>query len=743
MKRPLMELGNVKSLHRHRIRNAAERGSVLLLSMGFLLLMTVTIASLLSWSGTETIMVSRRTAQVDSMYGAEAAIRRGMAQVRKLYFEGYSSNSYYTGSMAAPSDAQIAALTSGAGPSTVSALNNFTYTNMSIAFTSGTSANRYTTNAIAANDETLSAYAGLTSQRATIVCQTQSTALNRRFQIPSRVKQTFNIDYIPVFQYAVFYNMDMEVFNGPALTINGKVHANGTLYYAPAATLTIQSALTSSGNIYRGIKLWNSSKPKLLTGTSAATQAAYGNSQVAYEADGGNWSAVDPTSSGYGEASFLVKNPVTGSLVDFQTSATPTYYDSASSGWAGGALTRWGGGVKSKDQGIDDVTPPVPDDVISAAADSTNPYHTIIEAPVLNSSGVSTESGTTQSAKMAYNATLIIQRTGTNVIFRVKDATTGAYHQVNLRDASTIVPTATTTVRDQREYLQNGNVKMTVTDFNIAAFYGDSNADGTIDANHGAMDTSGNWIAPGNTAVNTDTSGNSFTPKPFDGTVYIYDDNYSSTRKPAIRIKNGAKIFDRDSNSDTTVGSNGNLGLSIISENPVYVQGNFNADGTTTTGPEKTGGSKETVPPAMIAADVLSVLSTSWDSSDDDPASSTSYYGRSASSNTEINAAILAGVNRSSQDVVASSFDGTTGGVNNFPRFMENWSSTFKYSGSMVSLWYGKQSTSTYKGAGTANNVFSAPTRDWAFNTDFMNPNQLPRSTPIIRVYTTSNWTLY
>jgi len=723
-----------------RASSHSRRGSVLLLAMGFLLVMTLLIASLLSWASTETVMVSRRAAQVESQYGAEAAVRREMAQVRKLYFEGYSSNSYYTGSMAAPTDTQIAALSSSYGPTTVTALSNYAFSNVSIAFTSGSAGNRYVTNAIANGDETLSAFAGLTSQRATILCQAKATASNRRYSIPMGVQQQFNIDYIPVFQYAVFYNMDMEIFNGPTMTINGKVHANGTLYYAPAATLAVQAAVTTDGSIERGIKVWNSSLPTSLSSASASVQAYYNNSQAAYAADPANWANSVPSVSGYGTASFTVKNPSTGSQVDFQTSSSPlTYYDSSSSGWAGGALTRWGGGVKTKDQGINDVTPPVPDDVISAATDSTNPYHVIIEHPVLNSSGASTESTTTQGAKMGYNATLLIQRSGTNVIFRVKDAASGVYRQVALRDASTIVPIATDTLRDQREYLQNGNVKMTVTDFNIAALYGDSNADGTLDANHGAMDNNGNWMNASNAAITVDTSGNTFTPVPFDGTVYIYDDNFSSSRKPAIRIKNGAKIFDKDSNSDSTIGYNGNLGLSIISENPVYVQGNFNSDGNTSTGPEKTGASKENVPPAMIAADVLSVLSSSWTSANDDPASS-SYFGRSGSVNTEINAAILAGVNRSDQSVVNSSFDGTTGGVNNFPRFLENWSSTFKYSGSMVALWYGAQSTSSYRGAGTVNNVFSAPTRDWSFNTDFLNPNKLPRGTPIIRVYTTSNW---
>lgn len=715
--------------------NPRSKGSTLVVTLLFILLMTMTIGSLMTFTGSEAAMLARRTSRVDANYGAESAVRRSMAQIRQLYLENYSTNSYLSGNLAAPTDTELTQLTSVKAPSTVSHLNNgFSFTNFSVQFTTGTATNRYIQYSIPTTDESLTSYAGLTSQRATIQCSAQAASKTAGTPVARQISQTFNIDYIPVFQYAIFYNMDMECFNGPTMTVNGKVHANGTLYYAPADTLTINANLTASEDIERGIKVWDSGKPKLLSAQTAAIKAYYGNSQAAYAADPANWVSLDPTSSGYGEASFKVKNSTTGSLVDFRTSTSPlAFYDSESTGWAGGALTKWGGGVKSKDQGIDDVPPPIPTDVIASASDPNNPYHVMIEAPVLDANGASTESASAQSAKMAYTSSVIIKRSDSaTVTFHIKGSD-GNYHQVNnLRNATNIVKTATTTVRDQREYVQNGNVRMSVTEFDVSAFYGAAGA-----SNVGATDSNGNWKDSTGTTITTDAAGNSFTPVPFNGTVYIYDEDFSSTYKPGIRIKNASTIYDKDSNPS------GHNGISIITQNPVYVQGNFNADGSLTTAPQLTGASKENIPPAMIAGDVLSVLSKGWDNSAHDNPASSDYFSRNESQSTEINAAILAGVNRSSQDVVVNSFDGTTGGVNNFLRFLENWTedgSTFKYSGSMVSLWYGAQSTSTYRGAGTANDVFSAPTRDWAFNTDFLDPNKLPRGTPIIRVYTTANW---
>ena len=34
----------------------------------------------------------------------------------------------------------------------------------------------------------------------------------------------------PIFQYAIFYNMDLEINSGAAMTINGKVHSNDTIW---------------------------------------------------------------------------------------------------------------------------------------------------------------------------------------------------------------------------------------------------------------------------------------------------------------------------------------------------------------------------------------------------------------------------------------------------------------------------------------------------------------------------------
>ncbi|MEZ5976835.1 MAG: hypothetical protein R3F34_01265 [Planctomycetota bacterium] len=66
----------------------------------------------------------------------------------------------------------------------------------------------------------------------------------------------------PVFQFAVFYTGDLEISNGPNMTIGGRVHSNGDIYMSPnGSTLTVNTNyLRANGDIYRGRKTnWDAS----------------------------------------------------------------------------------------------------------------------------------------------------------------------------------------------------------------------------------------------------------------------------------------------------------------------------------------------------------------------------------------------------------------------------------------------------------------------------------------------------
>lgn len=201
------------------------------------------------------------------------------------------------------------------------------------------------------------------------------------------------------------------------------------------------------------------------------------------------------------------------------------------------------------------------------------------------------------------------------------------------------------------------------------------------------------------TAINTGKFGN------FNGIIYITDLSAGSTgltNKRGIRLKNGAKLPD-----GTNIGSA--AGLTVASANPVYVQGDYNTGTAGGVQPASNSGdpTQPTVPgytrqPAALIADAVNILSNSWT----DALSGTV----PVATNTTVNAGIISGI-------VPSGSGYYSGGVENFPRFLENWSGkSFTYYGSMLELYNSQQGIGHWGAA----NVYSPPNRAWYFDTNFL-----------------------
>lgn len=161
-------------------------------------------------------------------------------------------------------------------------------------------------------------------------------------------------------------------------------------------------------------------------------------------------------------------------------------------------------------------------------------------------------------------------------------------------------------------------------------------------------------------------------------------------------------------------------GLTVATPNPLYVKGHYNAPsahlGTTNTSNTR---------PASLVADAITVLSANWN----DANSSSSLSSRVAA-NTTVNAAFLAGI-------VPSNGTYYSGGVENFPRFLENWSGrVFTYNGSMVVMFHSQFATAPWGGS----DVYNAPSRNWTFDLNFMDATKLPPGTPQLLTTIRGQW---
>ncbi len=197
--------------------------------------------------------------------------------------------------------------------------------------------------------------------------------------------------------------------------------------------------------------------------------------------------------------------------------------------------------------------------------------------------------------------------------------------------------------------------------------------------------------------------------------VYIADLRTSGSYEPGVYLKDGAQLPP--------------TGLTISTPDPVYIQGDYNV--TDSSGSSLGANDTTHTYPAAVMGDAITILSDNWKDSN----SSGALSARTAS-DTTVNAALLAGI------VPTGVYNGSpeySGGVENFTRFMENWSGkNLWYNGSMVVMFDSQIAKAPW--TGTGGNLYNPPGRKWAFDLNFNNPNKLPPGTPLITHLERVNW---
>jgi hypothetical protein len=148
---------------------------------------------------------------------------------------------------------------------------------------------------------------------------------------------------------------------------------------------------------------------------------------------------------------------------------------------------------------------------------------------------------------------------------------------------------------------------------------------------------------------------------------------------------------------DGTLASPG--GFTVASENPVYVQGDYNSNAADTiwTPPPPPPPDLAGHAAASVIADSVTLLSNSW-SDLNSFVNSTVQTNRNATT-TYYRLAIAGGKNMNFPRPAFGGNDyGTDGGVHNFLRYLEDWSGqTLNYKGSLVSLYYSTYLTGVFK----------------------------------------------
>jgi len=191
--------------------------------------------------------------------------------------------------------------------------------------------------------------------------------------------------------------------------------------------------------------------------------------------------------------------------------------------------------------------------------------------------------------------------------------------------------------------------------------------------------------------------------------VYVWDRRtLPATSLGAVRVFNGTNLPPN--------------GLTVATGRPLYVWKDYNQFNSANLGTTNTS----TTRPASLVGDAITILSDTWLD-----ANSASMH---TAGSTTVNAAILTGA-------VDTTLGQYSGGMENFPRFLEDWSSAvFTYNGSMIKMFPSLYATNFWNGVGMTKTYYKPPTRRWAYDVNFDNPLKLPPKTPSLLQVIRGQW---
>jgi hypothetical protein len=234
----------------------------------------------------------------------------------------------------------------------------------------------------------------------------------------------------------------------------------------------------------------------------------------------------------------------------------------------------------------------------------------------------------------------------------------------------------------------------------------------------------------------------------------------SNTRffRRVVRLINGTTLpgnYDKNSPENTK-------GLTIASENGVYVIGNYNSTGVSSYGsptpstnylPQGDSAVSTANPnpqkhiPAAIVADGITLLSKAWRDSYSfsspfnnegrDPAETTYRFGALVGKSKDWSPCV-SGKNQGTD----RGFDCQSGGVHNLLRYLEDWNQSdsdssddikSNYSGSIINLFNSFNSNSVFKCCTT---VYEPPVRNYVFENSFLDVNRIPPGSPFLQSIT-------
>jgi hypothetical protein len=448
------------------------------------------------------------------------------------------------------------------------------------------------------------------------------------------LEMVFKSRLVPMFQFAAFYDKDLEILPGPPMTLNGRVHTNGDLYLSSGIILTIQGQTSTAGRLFRGRKDQNVC---------------------------------------HGTVSILGANGDYGTL-ECQRDQTGQTLRRA---YSQSEVAPWGGRIQV---GVNRVTVPAPEEL---DPDPGRMYFS--------------------QAHLRLRLNLFNNPPTVEVVRRDGNVDSLATSDLNVCPGTIGGPPGRAVGYSDTFFDNREGKAIQMLEVDLRAL---------LDCVHLRN------LLGGGVRLDDATYG---------GLVFHLTVHGPNSRARGngygVRIRNGAYI------GSSIPGAPRPRGLTIVSDQPVYIQGDFNRN--------------ENWIPAAFLVDAINILSNAWNSDD----RSRRPVAQRRASETEVNAAFLSGTDITGgvEGVGGQDRGQYNGGLENYPRFHEawQWSSgndrtfvTFTYRGSFVSLGSSRKAGGRWcygmdncNGYATFHGTYEAPRREWSYDVRF-SQGQLPPLSP-------------
>jgi hypothetical protein len=704
----------------------------------------------MSWANVNSAVTARSSETFTTTYAAESATEKALAAIvadDQNYGEGLVFNkmtsSSYSGLIPTASDGAYWTNYQFSGGST----NNVVIVEC---------VNSYTTNILGPP------YSGLQSVGATYEIIANAQNMNTLYKIKATVGQQIVLGQIPIFQFAIFYNDTLEIDPGANMTVNGLVHGNTNMYIDPNSgiNLTFSNGVSSTGTLnlsenpldpssrngpgnvnFYGGDLADVNPLNLPVGTNTSgntTNVSASVNAILQVPPPGE----DPTSSVgtnrlYNQVDMIItisnNNVITvTSGVNVNNAATVI----SNNQWA--SFVNTNGSFYNMRDG--ETVAPINVDVGNLRQwSATNTVLRPLLTAMRGASDADVQSIFVVDQRYLTNAVITTNyslSTNTTSVTTVAHPAAGTYTPpINTNTATTTSPTFPLANTYVPPILATNVTSVTTP---LAPTNGTYLGSDTVDTTLTTTSTrpaSGTYT--GSITTNGSGSNKTYTYNLITGytynviTGYIYSGvtgytypfitgvstnvnyttNYVEAAEPGVVLTNGG-----------TLPANG---LSVATPDPAYIVGNWNVTNNLGQGMVQTYNVSDTLPSAIFS-DAITILSSAWN-----PANSAAALSTRTAAPDTVNAALLTGI-------VPSDHSYYSGGVENFLRLQENWSGVnLYYNGSMVEMFTSRIANYPWPGTGT---VYNPPVRDWAYDTNFSNPTQLPPLTPRVLYLNRARW---